>query len=96
MRLGKFVKTPDEVKRYTIEYSDWLDTGEYCSSIVLTKLSGTGVLTLSTNAVGNSATSVSFFVSGGVDGQDYEVSARMTTTANQVKEDSILFVVRAL
>ena len=28
MRLGSFVKSPVERKRYTIDYSDWLDTGE--------------------------------------------------------------------
>lgn len=96
MRLGRFVKTPNEVKRYTIEYADWLDTGEFCASIVLTKLSGAGALVLSANAIPASSTAVDFFVSGGTDGEDYEVAARMTTTANQVKEDSILFVVRAL
>jgi len=96
MRLGRFVKTPNEVKRYTIEYQDWLDTGEYCASIVLTKLTGTGSITLVPNAIPASSTTVDFFVSGGTDGQDYEISARMTTTANQVKEDSIVYAIRSL
>lgn len=96
MRLGRFTKTPNEVKRYKIEYSDWLDTGEYVSAATFTQLSGTGLLTIVTNAITGTSTQLTFAVSGGSDGVDYEIAVRTTTTGNQVKEDSIVFSVRAL
>ena len=33
MNLGKYYKAPDERKRYSIDYSDWLDTAERLSSV---------------------------------------------------------------
>ena len=97
MRLGKFTKTPDEAKRYEIDYSDWLDTSEYVSSIVFATIStNTGTINCIADAISPSATSVSFFASGGTDGQTYEVRTTMTTSANQIKQDTILFAVRAL
>lgn len=96
MRLGNFTKTPAEVKRYKVEYSDWLDTGEYVQSVVLTvtPTSPSNPLTAAANSIGASATSFAFFVAGGVTGTVYTVDIRVTTTGGQIKEDTILFTVR--
>lgn len=95
MRLGKFVKTPSEVKRYSVEYSDWLDTGEFLQSATLNASVVPGApLIVVKNAIGASTTKLTFLVSGGVDGATYTVEILATTTGGQVKEDTILFVVR--
>lgn len=97
MRLGKFRKTPAEVKRYAISYDHWLDEGEYISTIAFTVVEPvTGVLVVVPEAIGASVRQVGFFVSGGSEGQAYTVSVTMTTTGGQTKQDSILFEVRAL
>ena len=96
MRLGKVVKTPIEVKRYSIEYVDWLDITEYVQSVVFTITpSSTNPLIAVASSIGASATAVTFLVSGGDDGETYDVVAKITTTGGQVKEDSVLFAVRS-
>ena len=97
MALGRYKKTPTEVKRYSVEYSHWLDTSEYVSSVSFATIStNTGTITLTADTIGASATSVSFLVSGGDDGQTYEVAVTMVTSAGQTRQDAIFFVVEAL
>lgn len=97
MPLGKFIKTPVEVKRYSIEYDEWLDTGEYISNISFQIISqNTGTLAVVSDTIQQTAKSVIFFVSGGNSGQNYEVAVTMTTTGNQIKQDTIMFQVKAL
>jgi len=94
MRLAKYLKTPAESKRYTIDYSHWLDTGEYVDSVVFDVIStNEGTLTLVGEAIAPSATTLEFFALGGNAGQKYEVSVQMSTDAGQVKEDTIIFQV---
>lgn len=95
MRLGKFTKTPDEILRYKIDYAHWLDSGEYVSSVTYETVStNTGALSFSTDSISPTATSVGFLVSNGADGETYEVAVTMTTSAFQVKQDVIYFVVK--
>lgn len=96
MRLGNFIKSPAEAKRYKIEYSDWLDTGEYCASVTfaVSPTSAGAPLVVINDIIAASSTEVVIFVSGGVANSTYTVVIRMTTTGNQVKEDTISFVVR--
>lgn len=94
MALGKFVKSPDEVKRYSVDYSDWLDTGEYILTANVT-ISPSGpivdVQSTTTNDI-----DLSFFVTGGTAGTSYKLKTRVQTTNGQVKEDIIVLEVRAL
>lgn len=96
MRLGKFLKSPAEIKRYKLEYRDWLDTGEYCASVTfsVTPVSAASPLYVIADTIAASSTAIAFVVSGGAVGAVYTVVIRMTTTGNQVKEDTISFVVR--
>lgn len=97
MRLGKFTKTPDEILRYKIDYSDWLDSGEYVSGVSFaTVSSNTGSLTFTADTIHATDTSVAFLVSGGTDGQTYEVAVSMTSSGYQVKQDVIYFVVKSI
>lgn len=96
MALGKFIKSPDEVKRYSIDYSNWLDTGEYLSAVTVTRTPSTGVMTINPDAIGANDTDVSFFVSGGDAGVAYKILVHATTTNGQVKEDIVTIDVRAI
>jgi hypothetical protein len=96
MKLAKFVKSPAERKRYSIDYSEWLDTGELVSSIVFTVAPSTGAapLVIDSYLIGTPATDVDFFANYGVDGVGYTVNVVMTTSGGQIKEDQILFSVK--
>lgn len=97
MRLGKFQKTPDEVKKYSIEYHHWLDQGEYLASISLSPVDPTDdEMSFVLDTLGANDTKITFFASNGVAGKTYEISATATTTQGQVKQDVILFVIRDL
>lgn len=97
MRLGKFTKTPTETKRYKIDYSHWLDSGEYVSAVAFAIIStNTGAVSFLTDTIGATDTDVTFLVYSGTDGETYEVSVTLTTTAGQVKQDVIYFVIKAL
>lgn len=97
MALGKFTKTPDEAKRYAIDYSEWLDATEYIANISFNVVStNSGVLFIAPGSLGTNPTEAIFFVTGGSAGQTYTVGVTMTTTTNQVKQDTIIYSVRSL
>jgi hypothetical protein len=96
MRLGSFVKSPVERKRYTIVYSDWLDTGETVTARVFS-VSPTSIsspFVVDASSIASDGLSVVYFVSGGVDKTNYTVDVRVTTSGGQVKEDTIYYAVR--
>jgi hypothetical protein len=97
MRLGKFKQAPLEKRRYFVDYSDWLDTGETIPSPATLNVVEATVpplvvdgITLSTGNTG-----VVFYVSGGLDGEEYQVDIITTTSAGQVKEDSFIYIIEA-
>jgi hypothetical protein len=98
MAIAKYVKTPREDKRYQIDYSNWLDTGEAVQSVVFTVSPVTvPPLVIDNVQVRPDTLGVQYYASGGVDGTTYAVIAGLTTTASspsQAKEDEIIFVVR--
>ena len=95
MRLGSFVKTPIERKRYAIDYSEWLDTGETLSTVVYTiPVVTTPPLVVDASSIGSGNTVAVFFINGGLNGRQYTVEVVATTSGGQIKEDTILFTVR--
>jgi hypothetical protein len=96
MRLGRFSKTPSERKRYAIDYSEWLDTGETVASYVftVTPSDATTPFTVDASSLSASGTSIVFFVSGGNNNSQYTVDVKATTSGGQIKEDTVLFTVR--
>src|SRR5689334_23155558 len=95
--LAKYVKQPSERKRYQISYVNWLDTGESVDSVFFT-VDKTTVPPLVVDGVQNTpdGVGVQYYVSGGVDGTSYIVTAFLnTSTGPQVKEDEIYFSVRS-
>lgn len=98
MALGKFRKTPDEAKRYSIEYSDWLDAGEYLSNATITFTPSNPVnpMLVDIDMIPENGTALSFFVFGGDAGVTYKLLVRATTTTLQVKEDIVAIEVKSL
>lgn len=98
-RLAKYSQTPDELKRYSVEYSDWLDGGETLVSVSfeITPATTPPLVVPSSEIVNgdtNLLTNVRFFVSGGVAKTNYKIVVDIVTSGGQVKQDSILFEIR--
>lgn len=94
MRLGKFTKAPAEKKRYTADYKNWLDTGELLSGVVYA-VTPTGGVTVPSSSIVGDGLIAAFFVDGGADGIDYTVKLTATTSGGQIKEDTVIFAVKA-
>lgn len=96
MTLRKFYKDPDERKRYTIDYADWLDTGESVVSYVfeVNPIEVNGLEVDAASIVDN--TTIVFYVALGIDQHDYTVTATATTDAGQIKQDTITYLVRSV
>ncbi len=95
MRIGSFYITPNERKRYTIEYSDWLDNGETILTKAFTVQDVTSPpLVVDGDLIDISGTPISFYVSGGVDQNQYDVIVKITTSNSQTKEDRIIYNVK--
>jgi hypothetical protein len=96
MNLGKFFKSPDERKRYSIDYTDWLDAGEMLSDVTfeVTPVDADPVV-IDGIAIESGFKSVVFYASAGLDGKSYKAIATMTTGGGQIKEDTVQYVVKA-
>ena len=96
MRLGRFSKTPSERKRYAIDYSQWLDTGETVVSYTFaaTPVDISTPFVVDASSLSSAGTSLVFFVSGGNNNSQYTVDVKATTSGGQIKEDTVLFMVR--
>lgn len=94
MKLSTFKQTPQEKKRYTISYTDWLDTGEVVSSVTYA-IDNTTVppLIVESSTVDGDGLGITFFVSGGLDAEEYQLNVLMQTDAGQRKEDFMKIVV---
>lgn len=95
MRLGKFSKTPDERKRYTVDYTDWLDTSETVSQAAYAVRQATSSpLVIDAQSILTGNKKISFYVSGGNDQETYDLEVKVTTSTGQIKEDVVSFLVR--
>lgn len=94
--LAKYSQTYLEDKRYAIEYSDWLDTGETISSVTFGVTPTTQPpFGVQTHMIEN-GTRVNFFVAGGVADENYTLVVTIQTSGGQVKQDTVLFAVRSV
>lgn len=88
--LAKFTKQPVEVQDYDIDFTSYLTSqSDTASSHVVT--ADPGITIASSNLTSGV---VKVFVSGGVDGNQYKVSASITTAGGRVKQGDILIRVR--
>jgi len=98
MALGKFIKSPNEAKRYSIDYVDWLDTGEYLvnATITSTPSSAVNTLNIDIDLIETGETVLSYFFFGGDAGVTYKLLVHTTTSTGQIKEDTVLVEVKSL
>lgn len=99
--LDRFNKQPADVKKYQIDYSEWLDTGVTVTSVatavaLLNSAPGdVGEPTLSldtTSILGGDL--YQYYLSSGTDGKKYKVTFQASTSDSQVLESEIEFRVR--
>ncbi len=96
MAIAKYVKAASDRKRYQIDYTDWLDTGETVASVDFTieDNADTPVLVVDDVQVLPSGLGVQYYVSGGVDGVKYRILANLTTTTGpQIKLDEVFMTI---
>lgn len=98
MKLGSFTKTPVERKRYTIDYNDWLDTGETLATSVfsVSPTTGTAPLQVDASLFSVDGKELMFFVNYGDDDVTYIVNVQVTTSGGQTKQSQVVFAVRGL
>lgn len=98
MPLAKFKQYTGEIKRYSIDYSQWLDPGETISDVSyeIQDNTLTTPLAVSGAIVSDDNVSATFYISGGEDTETYELVVTMSTTGGQVRQDEIIFTVEAL
>ncbi len=93
--IGKFEKTPTEIKRYEIDYSQWLNTNETLSVVTfeVTPTTDTPLVVLE-YVIDLAGTDILMFIGGGEDGQKYEVVCTAATSTGQVKQDKVSMSVK--
>jgi hypothetical protein len=97
MAIAKYTKATGDRKRYQIDYTDWLDTGEQASLVTFTiEDNGTApILVIDDVQILPSGLGVQYYVSGGVTGVTYRVLADLDTTIGpQEKRDELFFTIR--
>lgn len=90
MALAKFTKQPAETQDYDIDFVDYL---EFHNDLPLSfsVTAGAGLVVASAALMGSA---VKIFVTGGEDGEEYKVSATLTTQGGRVKQGDILIRVK--
>lgn len=88
-RASTFTKDPDANLDYSVDWSDWLATGDTIASSVWTVPTGL------TEGADNEALGIAtVYLSGGTAGSDYAVANKITTTAGRIDERTITIMVR--
>lgn len=88
--LAKFTKQPVDVQDYDIDFRPYL-TSQSDTAVSHTVEAESGLTVMASNLT---AGVVKVFVAGGADGNQYKVSATITTTGGRVKQGDILIRVR--
>jgi hypothetical protein len=84
-----FIKDPQATLDYSVDWTLWLASGDYISSVVWTVPSG-----LTTVTTSNTNTLATIWLSGGTVGQSYSVQCKITTAGGRIDERTISIIVR--
>ena len=82
-------KDPNEVTDFSIDWSDWLEGDEISTSTWAIAPSGLGV-----GSSSNTTTTATIWLTGGIDGVDYELTNKIVTTGARTEERTILILCR--
>jgi hypothetical protein len=91
MLLGRKKHVSGARTRYTVDYSDWLETGARITTAAVSSSSATALV----DTVSNQPTQVYFFLNGGVVGEEPTVSFTVSDSLGQIKLDTAEFLVIA-
>lgn len=92
---ARFVQSPEEVKRYLLDYTLFLVPGEAVMEItatvnnLTTPILGSPPLVVSNTVIGSGGLQALFFISGGAGANSYEVVFLATTSVGQVLQDVV-------
>lgn len=92
---AQFTQSPNEKRRYMLDYTLDLSTGEAVTSMATPVVVNTpgqvivNALVVNGVVIGPGGLQVVFYVSGGDANNDYEIQFLASTSANQIKEDVI-------
>jgi hypothetical protein len=100
---GVFTQAPEEKRRYILDYTLTLSTGETVTSISspinITQTFGTNppvaAFQITSVVVGPGGLQVVFYANGGDDGDEFEVQFLANTSAGQIVEDVVKFTIRS-
>ena len=79
--MQRFLKDPDAVLDFAVDWSDWLSDGETISSHTVTVQSG-----ITKDSDSESAGVVTVWLSGGTAGSTYEVTVQTVTSAGRTDD----------
>lgn len=93
---GKFKQSPNEVKRYVMDYSLDLDVGEIITIVAPTVVNPSGApvspaFVCTGVAIAPSGTSFIYYASGGSDGWQYEIQFLVTTSLSKVFDNVVAY-----
>jgi hypothetical protein len=100
-RIAQYVKTPAEAKDYSATYARWL-AGDTLKSLAFAVTPAGLVspavspLQITAYQINADNASITYKAEDGDDGETYNVIITATTAADQVKQDLVVFTVRAL
>lgn len=80
-----FVKRPDEVLDYVIDFTRWLSTGDTIQSVAGT-VSSTESGTVAIDSTSHDEATATAFVSAGIDGETATVTLQVVTALGRTKE----------
>lgn len=90
MALEKFDKQPNDIQDYDISYVDWLNKlGDTGASHTVTADPG---ITVNSHTLNSGIVKV--WLSGGTNGVNYKITAKLTTTLGRTKEAEIIIKVK--
>lgn len=94
MQIAKFRKMPADRKRYEVNYEDWLNIDETLVNVQMTGNVPEDDFYIDGFIIPiENDKEVIFYVSGGLSGVQYEVTVEVETSLQQIKQDTITFVV---
>lgn len=91
---GRFSQSPNETRRYVLDFTQQLSSGETLSSLVptvtaITPAPVSPALVVENVVIASAGLQAVFYVTGGVAGNSYEISFITTTSISQIFEDIV-------
>lgn len=91
MIIGMAQKQPAEYLDYNVDFTEWMPQDDEIASATVT-VSPAGELT--TDTISIMTPIIKFWAAGGVAGQTYKLTVKITTEGGRIKEDELKIRVR--